>query len=191
MKSNMLQRFSLGLARCEEIAAAALAAVVTCLILTNIAFRALGSPLYWISELAIYAMIWMTFLIAATVFKRRQGIAVTLLSDLLPQSGRKLIGIWVDAMVLFFALLLAWLCWRWYQPLALVQVGFDTRAFQGQTFNFIYAENTSTLGIKKFWVWLIVPWFALSLSLHSWANLIQSLKQWRTPTPESTAKALR
>ncbi|UYV18262.1 TRAP transporter small permease subunit [Halomonas qaidamensis] len=184
----MLQRFSSRLARCEEIAAAALAAAVTCFILTNIAFRALGSPLYWISELAIYSMIWMTFLIAGAVFKRRQGIAVTLLSDLLPQTGRKLIGLWVDAIVLLFALLLVWLCWRWYQPLELAQAGFDTRAFQGHTFNFIYAENTSTLGVKKFWAWLIVPWFALSLSLHGWANLIQSLNQWRTPTQEPTAK---
>ncbi|WP_434986393.1 TRAP transporter small permease [Vreelandella zhaodongensis] len=178
----MLQRFSSGLARCEEITAAALAAAVTCLILTNIAFRAMGSPLYWISELAIYAMIWMTFLIAGAVLKRRQGIAVTLLSEFLPPKGRQLIGVWVDTMVLVFALLLVWLCWRWYQPLALVQAGFDIRVFQGQTFNFIYAENTSTLGVKKFWAWLIVPWFALSLSLHGVANLLQSLNQWRAPT---------
>ena len=86
-----------------------------------------------------------------------------------------LVGVAVDAMVLLFALLLVWLCWRWYQPLTLAQTGFDTRAFQGQTFNFIYAENTSTLGIKKFWAWLIVPWFALSLSLHGVSNLVQSL----------------
>lgn len=187
----MLQRLSSGLARCEEIAAAALAAVVTCLILINIGFRVMGSPLYWISELSIYAMIWMTFLIAGAVFRRRQGVAVTLLSDLLPRTGRKLIGLWVDAMVLLFAVLLAWLCWRWYQPLALAQLGFDTGAFQAQTFNFIYAENTSTLGFKKFWAWLIVPWFALSLSLHGLANLIQSLTQWRNPGDEPTAETLR
>ena len=142
----MLQRLSNGLARCEEITAAALAAAVTCLILTNIAFRALGSPLYWVSELAIYAMIWMTFLIAGAVLKRRHGIAVTLVSDLLPSAGRKWVIVAVDTMVLLFALMLVWLCWRWYQPLTLAQTGFDIRAFQGQTFNFIYAENTSTLG---------------------------------------------
>ncbi|SDN70512.1 TRAP transporter small permease [Vreelandella arcis] len=186
----MLQRLSSGLARGEEIAAAALAAAVTCLILTNIAFRVLGSPLYWVSELAIYAMIWMTFLIAGAVFKRRQGVAVTLLSDLLPRTGRKLVGLWVDAMVLLFAVLLVWLCWRWYQPLTLAQMGFDTGAFQGQTFNFIYAENTSTLGIKKFWVWLIVPWFALSLSLHGLANLWQSVRQWRDPAEEPNTERL-
>ena len=175
----MLQRLSNWLARCEEITAAALAAAVTCLILTNIAFRALGSPLYWVSELAIYAMIWMTFLIAGAVLKRRHGIAVTLVSDLLPSAGRKWVIVAVDMMVLLFALMLVWLCWRWYQPLTLAQTGFDIRAFQGQTFNFIYAENTSTLGIKKFWAWLIVPWFAISLSLHGVSNLVQSLTAMR------------
>ena len=178
----MLQRLSLRLARYEEMTAAALAAAVTCLILANIAFRALGNPLYWVSELAIYAMIWMTFLIAGAVLKRRQCIAVTLLSDLLPATGQRAITLAVDAMVLLFALLLAWLCWRWYQPWALAQAGFDVRAFQGQTFNFIYAENTSTLGIKKFWAWLIVPWFALSLSLHGVANLLQSVQGLRERT---------
>ncbi|WP_085917849.1 TRAP transporter small permease [Halomonas sp. CSM-2] len=187
----MLQRLSSGLARFEETAAAALAAAVTCLILINIAFRVLGNPLYWISELSIYAMIWMTFLIAGAVFKRRQGVAVTLLSDVLPRAGRKLIVLWVDAMVLVFALLLVWLCWRWYQPFMLAQLGFDTGAFQGQTFNFIYAENTSTLGVKKFWVWLIVPWFALSLSLHGLANVWQSVTQWRRPNDEPTVETLR
>lgn len=42
-------------------------------------------------------MIWMTFLIAGAVLKRRQGIAVTLVSDLLPPTGRKLVGVAVDA----------------------------------------------------------------------------------------------
>ncbi|QTF92172.1 TRAP transporter small permease subunit [Halomonas sp. BM-2019] len=153
----MLSRLSDQLARGEEIAAAALAAAVTLLILVNVAFRAAGSPLYWISELAIYAMIWMTFLIASAVLKRRQGIAVTLVVDLLPSSFQRLVGLGVDLMVAGFALALLWLCWRWYQPLALWQAGFDIQTFQGETFNFIYAENTSTLGIKKFWAWLILP----------------------------------
>ena len=63
------------------------------------------------------------------------------------------------------------------EPLALARSGFDVRAFQGETFNFIYAENTSTLGIKKFWVWLILPWFALSLTLHGLVNLLEGLRR--------------
>ncbi len=184
----MLSRFSTCLAHLEEIAAAFLAAAITLLILTNVAFRALGSPLYWISELAIYAMIWMTFLIAGAVLKRRQGIAVTLLSDALPSFGRKLVGVFVDTMVLGFALILLWLCWRWYQPWTLMQAGFDTRTFQGETFNFIYAENTSTLGVRKFWLWLILPWFAFSLSLHGATNLWQSLTGLGDPASDPSTE---
>ncbi|QTF92169.1 MAG: TRAP transporter small permease, partial [Halomonas sp. BM-2019] len=79
-------------------------------------------------------------------------------------------------------LALLWLCWRWYQPLALWQAGFDIQTFQGETFNFIYVENTSTLGIKKFWAWLILPWFAASLLLHGLVNLGQALLKPRRPT---------
>ncbi|SFU77576.1 TRAP transporter small permease [Halomonas korlensis] len=172
----MLSRLSDRLARLEELSAATLAALITLLILTNIAFRAAGSPLYWISELSIYAMVWMTFLIASVVLKRRQGVAVTLLSDVLPRPARRVLTAGVDAAVLAFALLLLWFCWRWYQPLALARAGFDVQAFQAETFNFIYAETTSTLGIAKFWVWLVVPWFALSLSVHGLVNLVGALR---------------
>ncbi|ASK21148.1 TRAP transporter small permease [Halomonas sp. N3-2A] len=182
----MLSRLSDRLAKGEEITAAVLAAAVTLLILVNVAFRAAGYPIYWISELAIYAMIWMTLLISSAVFKRRQGIAVTLFTDLLPTSCQRLVGLFVDLMVALFALILLWLCWRWYQPLLLWQTGFDIQAFQGETFNFIYAENTSTLGIKKFWVWLILPWFAASLLFHSLINLFQSLCNLGRPASHTT-----
>lgn len=182
----MLTRLSDRLAHWEELAAAGLAAAVTLLILTNIAFRVAGYPLYWISELSIYAMIWMTFLIASAVLKRRQGIAVTLVSEALPGFPRRLLTACVDAVVLLFAVLLLWLCWRWYQPLTLARLGFDVQAFQGETFNFIYAENTSTLGIRKFWVWLILPWFAVSLSLHALVNLADALRCLRDPAREAT-----
>lgn len=182
----MLSRLSDRLAKGEEGAAALLAAAVTLLILVNVAFRAAGSPIYWISELAIYAMIWMTLLITSAVFKRRQGIAVTLFTDLLPTSFQRLVGLFVDLMVAVFALVLLVLCWHWYQPLALWQAGFDMQAFQGETFNFIYAENTSTLGIKKFWVWLILPWFAASLLLHGLVNLCQTLSDFGRPASRTT-----
>ncbi|WP_163558194.1 TRAP transporter small permease subunit [Halomonas sp. NO4] len=178
----MLSRLSDRLARLEEIVAAALAAAVTLLILLNVAFRAAGSPLYWVSELAIYAMIWMTFLIAAAVLKRRRGIAVTLLAEALPSFGQRLLTAFVDLAVLLFAVLLLWLCWRWFQPLTLARLSFDVGAFQGETFNFIYAENTQTLGIKKFWVWLVVPWFAASLTFHGLVNLGEALRGLRDPS---------
>lgn len=172
----MFQRLSSGIARGEGVIAAGLAAMISLLILLNIATRALGHALYWTDELAIHAMIWMTFFTTSVVLKRREGVAVTLLADALPGGLRQGLHLLVDAMVLFFALLLAVLCWRWYDPATLWASGFDLQAFQGETFNFIYSETSRTLGIPKFWVWLCLPIFAVSLGLHGLVNLTDSLK---------------
>ncbi|GEK45778.1 C4-dicarboxylate ABC transporter permease [Bisbaumannia pacifica] len=172
----MLKRLSSGIARCEGGIAAGLAAIITLLILLNIITRSLGQALYWTDELAIHAMIWMTFFTTSAVLKRREGVAVTLLADLLPSGARQGLNLFVDILVLFFALFLAVLCWRWYDPTTLWASGFDLQAFQGATFNFIYSETSRTLGIPKFWVWLCLPIFAVSLSLHAVVNLIDGIK---------------
>ncbi|MGR2739238.1 TRAP transporter small permease [Billgrantia sp. Q4P2] len=171
-----ISALSRGLARVELLVAAFLAAAITGLILLNIATRAFGQALYWTDELAIHAMIWMAFLTTSVVLKRREGIAVTLFVDALPVGARGLVALFVDAMVLFFALFLFVLCWRWYEPAALWRTGFDVGAFQMGTFNFIYSERTSTLGIPKFWSWLCLPIFSISLTLHGLVNLTESLK---------------
>jgi TRAP-type C4-dicarboxylate transport system permease small subunit len=45
-------------------------------------------------------------------------------------------------------------------------------AFQGSTFNFIYAEPTSTLGVPKWIIWLVMPIFAGGVFLHATAHLL-------------------
>lgn len=171
----MLTTLSRGLARCELVAAAVLAATITVLILLNIVTRAMGNALYWTDELAIHAMIWMTFLTTSVVLKRREGVAVTLVVDALPAGARAVMTLLIDAIVLFFAAFLFVLCWRWYEPAVLWSAGFDVEAFQMETFNFIYSERTSTLGIPKFWSWLCLPLFSISLGLHGLVNFTESL----------------
>lgn len=171
----MLKRFSEGLARVEIIVAAILASVITGLIVLNIVTRALGSPLYWVNELAVHAMVWMTFLSTAVLLKRRQGVAVTLLIDVLSPRLQAFGKLFVDATVLFFAGFLLWLCWVWFDPLTLLYLGFDFSAFQMETFNFIYTERTNTLGLPKFWSWLCMPLFSLSLLMHGLVNIRESI----------------
>lgn len=172
----MLKRLSDAIAGAEMFAAALFAAAVTLLVLLNIVSRALGQAIYWVDELAIYSMVWMTFLATSAVLKKRQGVAVTILTDCLPTRSRYWLAVFSDLMILVFAAGLFILCWRWYSPATLWQVGFDVQAFQAETFNFMYAENTSTLGFKKFWVWLVLPVFSLSLSLHALINLYESFR---------------
>jgi TRAP-type C4-dicarboxylate transport system permease small subunit len=153
--------------------AAALAVAITCLVLLNVITRAMSASIFWVDEAAIYAMTWMAFLAASAAVHFSHSVSVTIAVDLLPPGALSVARRAVDVVVLIFALLMLWLCWRWFLPLDLARAGFDTLAFQGETFNFIYAEPTLTLGIRKFWLWLIMPIFATGLTLHAVSNLVR------------------
>lgn len=170
----MIGRISAKWARCELALASVLAVAITALILLNVVTRSLGAALFWVDELAIYAMAWMTFLGASAGLHYGHAVAVTILTDSLPGPLRRVTAKLVDLIVLVFALFMIWFCWRWFSPLELARQGFDTKAFQGATFNFIYAEPTTTLGIQKYWVWLVMWAFAFGATLHSLANLLDT-----------------
>lgn len=178
---QLLRQLSHWIAKFEMALAAVLALFISVLILVNVVSRALGMAIYWIDELAIYAMIWMTFLATSVVIKQRQTLAVTFLVDKLPAKGRYFLAVFSDLMIWGFALLLGILCYRWYDPWHLFQVGFDVMEYQSQTFNFIYSENTNTLGLKKVWVWMCLPWVAFALIIHSSVNLLDRLLYWKKP----------
>ena len=75
-------------------------------------------------------------------------------------------------VVLAFAVFLLWLAWGWYDLPTLARMDFAIDAFTGETFNFMYKEPTQTIGVSKFWVWLIVPFAALAMAVHAAANLL-------------------
>lgn len=151
-----------------------LAAAVAGLILLNIATRTAGAALFWVDELAIYAMVWMAFVGASLTVARRSGVAVTILTEALPPSARLWIGRMIDFVVLAFSGFLLWLAWGWYDLPTLAAVDFSIDAFTGETFNFMYKEPTQTIGVDKFWIWLIVPFTALAMAVHAAANLLSS-----------------
>lgn len=179
----MLERISAFWARIEITLAALLAAGVTLLILLNVVTRNIGAALFWVDELAIYAMVWMTFLGASAALHYGHTVAITIMTDRLPAAVQHVIARLVDAIVLGFALAMLWFCCLWFAPAALIGNGFDVEAFQGATFNFIYAEPTATLGVKKAWVWLAMPVFALGATLHALANMLG-----RSPLPQEAAE---
>ncbi|SEO96159.1 Tripartite ATP-independent transporter, DctQ component [Salinihabitans flavidus] len=169
----MLAKISAAWAWAELTLAALLAVAISGLILLNVVTRSLGAAIYWTDELAIYAMVWMTFLAASAALHHRQSIAVTIFRDYLPPRFRLPLAKAVDLVIFVFACLMVWFCWRWFMPLDLLRAGFDVEAFQAETFNFIYAEPTTTLRIPKVWVWLVMWLFALGALLHSVTNLLE------------------
>lgn len=172
----MLHRLSAGWARVEIFLAAILAGVVTLLILLNVVTRSLRMAIYWVDEAAIYAMVVMTFLAASAAIERREAIAITLVVDVLRPGLQRALWIFVDTVTLACAALLIWFCWTWFQPDVLWRTGFDLRAFQRETFNFVYREPTLTLGWPKWWFWLAMPVFAAGLFLHALSNFVKTLR---------------
>ncbi len=177
----MLKRISAGWARIELAVAACLALGVTLLILLNVVTRSWGAALYWVDELAIYTMVWMTFLGASAAIHYGNAVAITILTDVLPPALKWGAAKLVDLIIFAFALFLLWFCWRWFAPLGLVRAGFDVSAFQAETFNFIYAEPTLTLRIPKYLVWLVMWLFALGATLHSLAHLLDFSSEREAP----------
>jgi TRAP-type C4-dicarboxylate transport system permease small subunit len=151
----------------------ALAAAVALLILLNIITRAAGAAIFWVDELAIYTMIWMALIGASVMLRMRVGVAVTLITDLLPNHIRNVVARIADTIVLCFAIALLILAWQWYDPIALIRSGFDFDQFAQDTFKFIYTEPTNTIGIQKFWVWLAVPIMSVGMTIHALANLLE------------------
>jgi TRAP-type C4-dicarboxylate transport system permease small subunit len=166
-------RISNTILRLEKQLLAFLAAALVVLILLNIVTRAAGAAIFWVDELAIYAMIWMALIGASAMVRMRMGVAVTLVTDLLPQRLQRAVARFVDAVLLLFAIALSILAWQWYDPVALIQSGFDLDVFAQNTFKFIYTEPTNTIGIQKFWVWLAVPVMAAAMTIHAIANLLE------------------
>jgi len=167
----MLAKASKTWARVEITLASFCAVAVTGLILLNVVTRAFDASIYWVDEAAIYAMVWMCFLAASAALHDRSAVSVTIIRDMLGPQGQARLATFVDITVLIFALALLYFTYRWLLPLDLFRAGFNFETFQGATFNFVYAEPTTTLGIRKIWVWSVLLLFVFGALLHATANL--------------------
>ena len=144
-----------------------LVALIALLILLNVATRALAVALSWVDELAVFAMVWMTFFGASLLLSERRHVSVTLLTNVLPGNRQRTFRLVSDSIVLLFVVGLFIMSLVWYDPVGLIQSRFDVSKLAESTFNFIYQEPTNTLGIPKFWVWLIVPITSTTMTVHA------------------------
>ena len=154
-----------------------LALVITLLALLNVVTRAFDKALFWVDELLIYTMVWMVLIGSSVMVREKTGIATTFFIELLGRRLQILCAYIVDIVIFGFAVALTLLCWNWFDLPELIRAGFDIRQFAAASFNFIYQEPTTTLGIPKYLIWLVVPIVAVTLFIHSTANLIEALSK--------------
>ena len=171
--SRVLSTMSDRVASVERAVCAILLACIVGLIILNVVTRALNFALFWVDELAVYCMIWMAFFGASMLLRERRHVAVTLATGMLSDNRRRIVSMIVDVLIFAFAAGLFLMSLKWYDPIGLIRYGFDFEEFAANTYNFIYQEPTNTLGIKKFWIWLVIPIVSLRMSLHALANLLE------------------
>lgn len=169
------------IANSERLLAGIFCALVFLLISANVLVRLIKVPIYWIDEAAIYAMIWMGFLAASSAIQANAHISVSLVTNKLAPQLQQLCKLASLLVMILFGLCLLWLSWTWFEPLSLLQHGGDIDSFTSTELNFIYTEPTATLGINKFWLWLIMPWFSFSLTFHSLAKFLSQLFEPAAP----------
>jgi TRAP-type C4-dicarboxylate transport system permease small subunit len=172
---RLVMRLSATLLAAERIAVAGFMFLLTGLILLNVVTRYAGVSLYWVDESAVYSVVILTFIGASTMTRLRLDFAVTLLTDRFSARGERIAKVMATATVLMFGMTLLWLCVLWLDPVGIARAGFDARELAAQTFNFIYTERTQTLNWPVWALYMIMPVFALSMVIHSAANLLEDL----------------
>ena len=160
----------------ERLAVAGFMFVLTGLILLNVVTRYSGVSLYWVDESAIYSVVFLSFIGASAMTRLRLDFAVTVLTDRFSARGVRIAKVMATSTVLLFGLALLWLCVLWLDPVGMAGAGFDARELAARTFNFIYTERTQTLNWPVWALYMIMPVFALSMVVHSAANLLEDLE---------------
>ncbi len=150
--------------------------LLTALVLINVATRYSGMPLYWVDEASVYAVVWLTFVGASAMTRLRMDFAVTMVTDKLGPRSARVAKLIATGGVLAFALALVAMCWIWMDPVGIARKGFDAREYAAESFNFLYTERTQTLEWPVWVLQLIMPIFALCMSLHALANLMEDLR---------------
>jgi len=181
--AQLLRRLSDALVCVERLALMALVLAIAGFVLMNVSFRYFRVTLAWADELAILSMTLAAFVGASLMLRARSDPAVLLLHEVAGPRLLRALRITVSALAGVFGALLIWMCWRWFNLPELAAAGFDVGEFEMATFNFIYSEVTPVLGTRSFWFYLVMPWFALTLTVHALTNLAEDLGLIARPAP--------
>lgn len=173
---HIVVRVSSALLAVERLALMGLMYLLTGLILVNVVTRYSHFPIYWIDESAVYCVVWLTFVGASAMTRLRLDFAVTMLTERLSPQHQKIAKVISTGLVVVFGGALIVTCMLWMDPIGLARVGFDGRKLAAETFNFLYTERTQTLNWPTWILYLTLPIFAASMTIHGLANLLEDLE---------------
>jgi TRAP-type C4-dicarboxylate transport system permease small subunit len=163
------------LTRIERVALMLLVAGIAVFVLMNVVFRYFGVTLAWADEMAVLCMTLAAFVGATLMLRARTDPAVLILHEMGRPALVRVLRLVVSVLAAVFGVALVWMCWRWFNLPGLMAAGFDVGEFEMTTFNFLYTERTPVMGLPSWRLFLIMPWFAVSVTVHALANLAEDL----------------
>ncbi|AEI95115.1 MULTISPECIES: TRAP transporter small permease [Roseobacter] len=175
MLSRSISRLSAVIASIEKVLLMLLVLMIFIFVLMNVILRVFGITIAWADEVAVYSMIVSGFLGASLMLRARIDPAVLLVYELTSARVIRALRTAVSFATVLFGVLLCYFCWLWFDPLALAAAGFDIPTFEGATFNFTYTDTTPVMGVPLFYIYLIMPWFALAITIHAITNLAEDM----------------
>lgn len=140
----------------EEIAAGTFLVLMSLATFGNVILRyAFNSPIQWAEEFSRYAFIWVVFLGAAACSKRKAHIAIDALTLLVPERFRQFMALAVQLVVLALTAAVT------YYGVVLCRLA---------------TQATSTLKIPQYVVYVVVPFSAALIFIHTAVDLGRDAK---------------
>jgi TRAP-type C4-dicarboxylate transport system permease small subunit len=97
----MLKRVNNCIMKCEIAIALAMAAVAALIIILQVLARYFfRQPFSWPEELAVFLLIWLTFIGASILLKRGEHIRVSLIVDKFPATSKALLDLFTNLSIL-------------------------------------------------------------------------------------------
>jgi TRAP-type C4-dicarboxylate transport system permease small subunit len=127
-------------------------------------------------------VVWLTFIGASAMTRLRLDFAVTMMTERLSAQNQKIAKSSRRAWSSYSA-------WPDRHLLPLVDpTGLAAQArrrkLAAETFNFLYTERTQTLNWPTWVIYLTLPIFAVSMTVHGLANLLEDLELVRRTPPK-------
>ncbi|MDA3626118.1 TRAP transporter small permease [Saccharopolyspora oryzae] len=148
--------------------AGVLLVIMTLLVLYQVFTRyVLGSPAAFTEELVRYALIWTSMISAAYAFLHRKHMSLVVLRDRLSPTGRRMLVLGSDVLVLVFAVVV-------------LVIGGTMLALSSA------ADYSALLGISRGLVYAIGPVAGLAIAFAQLLNIWEDLMSEVSIEPEGT-----
>ncbi|QPR68104.1 TRAP transporter small permease [Lysinibacillus macroides] len=142
----------------EKLIAIILASVLLISLASGVLFRTLKSPLFWSDELAIFCLIWMTFIGGSMGLKKNASPSITIVTDLLSQNAKKVVLFVGNLILLVFIGYLLFLAYQWI------------------SMPNIKVQTSTAMNIPKLYFYLCIPVSFVFMVIHVFNNLFLSFK---------------